>query len=617
MPMATLMIHPDFRALLQAAGLDTFDALFAAAEGPQVDGHRTRGVARIELAAPGGRTVGVFVKRRWGADARPRWRDLLHFRWPMTPARREWQNVLRLRRAGIAVSPPVAWGFDRAGEPRALTAFREVGGPSLAEWLADAAEHPVPRALRARVIRTVAFLARRLHEAGLSFPDFYAKHVYLPGVAVGQPRAVLIDVQRLRWATGGRKAGDLARLYVSASDHGVSRKDCARLVRAYLGNEPPGPLVRPPNLLGKLGEDLGHSVAHDLISRDEDDRRRRRALHDEARHLIARIRAAAARMPGRGRDPNLIAARRSPPAGVASLVHETMTEIDEGRLLVNEAFRPALEAAGLVTLDALMRVGGQLYREGFGRSTVRVELPDPDGGPPRAVYVKRYTRIPWWMRLRRTFSLNPPVSQARHEMRGIVRLADLGIASMRCVAVGEALPRRGRRERSCVVTEEVAGATQADEYFEAVFAGPLSPEQRAAKRDLIARIADLARRMHAANLSHRDFYLCHILVRRTEGGEPVLHLIDLQRLTHHRRGIGRRWVVKDLAALLFSSQPGPATGIRSPLFTNADRLRFARLYFGTDRLTAEHKDVLRAVVRKARRIARHDARKRRRTGGTA
>jgi hypothetical protein len=128
-------------------------------------------------------------------------------------------------------------------------------------------------------------------------------------------------------------------------------------------------------------------------------------------------------------------------------------------------------------------------------------------------------------------------------------------------------------------------------------------------------MAALARRLHDADLSHRDFYLCHIMVRPVGGREPVLHLIDLQRLTHHRRGIGRRWVVKDLAALLFSSMPGPATGIRSRAFTRTDRLRFARAYFQATRLAAEHKRLLRAVMRKAGRMARHDARKRAREGG--
>ncbi|MBL7139872.1 MAG: hypothetical protein ISS74_03100 [Planctomycetes bacterium] len=582
--MATLTIHPDYRPLLQAAGLDTFDALFQAAEGRQVDGHRSRGVSRIEVGREPDGPVGIYVKRFWGRAARPRWRDLLRLRRPMTPARYECVASQRLLQAGVEVARPVAWGASRdAGQPRALVAFREVEGPSLAEWLDRQPAAGCITGLDARHRRSLAealgHAVRRIHEACFSYPDLYAKHVYVEDADTVYPRIVLIDVQRLRRLWPWRRVRDLAALHVSTEGSGVRRTDRLRFLRAYLGGSP--------------------------TSR-------------RARRLIRRVERKAAQMPGRGRDPNLIAARRSPAPGVTSLAHETMTEVDGGRLLVNEAFRPMLQAAGLTTLDAIMNVGGgETYREGFGRSTVRLELADPAGTRPRAVYVKRYTRVPLRVQVRRTLSLNPPQSRARHEVRGMLRLADLGIPTMRCVALGEGLLHRGRQERSCLVTEEIEGATQADDYFEARFSGPLTPALQAEKRGLIGRIADLARRMHAANLSHRDFYLCHILIRPVEGGEPILHLIDLQRLTHHRRGIGRRWIVKDLAALLFSSWPGPATGIRSPVFTDSDRLRFARTYFQTGRLTAEQKDLLRAVVRKAGRIALHDARRRRRAGGTA
>ena len=580
--MTTLTIHPDWRALLQAARLDTFDALFAAADGAQVDGHRTRGVSRIDIGCgPEGR-VGLYVKRFWGDAARPRWRDLLRLRLPRTAARCEYAASERLLKAGVEVARPVAWGASRKGpEPRALVAFREVNGGSLSAWLAcqpASCVAGVDARHRHALAEALGRAVRRLHEADFSYPDLYAKHVFIGDADTLHPRIVLIDVQRLRPLWPWRRVRDLAALHVSTDGPGVRRTDRLRFLRAYLGASP---------------------------------------VSAGGRRLIRRIRDKAAKMPGRGRDPNLIGARRSPAPGVTPPVHETLTEVDGGRLLVNEAFRPALEAAGLVTLDALMRVEGETYREGFGRSTVRLELADPAGGPPQAVYVKRYTRVPWRTQLRRTLSLNAPVSRAWHEVRGMQRLADLDIPSMRCVALGEELSGPGRRERSCVVTEEVADATPADAYFEARFSGPPTPAGEAEKRDLIVRIADLARRMHAANLSHRDFYLCHVLIRHTAAGEPVLHLIDLQRLTHHRRGIGRRWIVKDLAALLYSSRPGPATGIRSPVFTGADRLRFARAYFGTRRLTADQRDLVWAAVRKARRIARHDARRAARTGGPA
>jgi heptose I phosphotransferase len=574
--MATLEIHPDYRTLLERGGLATFDALFAAGEAERVDGHRLRSVSRLHIPDADGAEVVVYLKRRWRPNARRSWRDLLRLTWPMPAAEREWTNAMRLVRAGIPVAARVAWGrSDDRGRPRTLVVFREVAGPSLAAWLHGARQIPPAPGLRRAVAKAVGRAVRALHDAGFSFPDLYGKHLYLENLESGRPRVVLIDVQRLRRATAARKAKDLAALLVSTGGLGASRSDRLRVLASYRGQ---------------------------------------RNLDAAGRALIGRIARAAARMPGRGRDPNLIDARRSAPPGLVPPADQRAVEVDGGRLRIRVALRPMLEAAGLMTLDAVMALeGGETFRVAPGRSTVRLELDDPAGGR-RAVYLKRHTGVPWRTKLRRTLSLNPPISLAKHEARGIVRLADIGIASMQRVAVGEEITHGGRRERSCIITEEIAGATQADDYAEAHFSGNPAADQVTAKRRLIDNMADLARRLHGARLSHRDFYLCHIMVRPLETGETVLHLIDLQRLTHHRRGIGERWVVKDLAALLFSSWPSPATGIRSPVFTQTDRLRFARAYFQADRLATAHKRLLRKVVAKARRIARHDARRRTRRG---
>ena len=572
--MTTLILQPEYREVLEAAGLADFDALFAAGERAQVDGHRLRSVSRLELRGGDGSPVVIYLKRWWGARAGASWRDLVRRRWPMCPARREWTNTMRLLAADIAVALPVAWGrSDGPGGPRALAAFRKVRGPSLAAWLDGLARGTSvpPPALRRRVAQTVGSAVRWLHDAGFSMPDLYAKHLYLEDLDAGRPRIVLIDLARVRRFGGSRAVFDFAALYVSTQVPGVRRTDRLRALKAYLG-------------AGQLGP--------------------------EARRFIARIQQAAARMPGRGMDPTTLAAHQTLPPGVVPLAEEKMVSADGGRLHVNEAFRPVLEAAGLTTLDCLMTLkGGEAYREVPGRFTVRVELADPAGGR-RALYVKRYTAVPLRTKLRRLLSLNPPISQGVKEAQGIARLANIGIAAMRPVVFGEELIARGWSERSCLVTEEVAGAAQADEYCEARFAPPSSRERVAEKRRLIRAIAALATQLHRARLSHRDFYLCHILVRPIAGAEPVLHLIDLQRLTHHRRGLGERWIVKDLAALLFSSWPSAATGIRSPVFTNTDRMRFARAYFGTARLTAGPKGLLRQVIAKARRIAQHEARRR-------
>jgi heptose I phosphotransferase len=298
------------------------------------------------------------------------------------------------------------------------------------------------------------------------------------------------------------------------------------------------------------------------------------------------------------------------------LAEERFSTVDGGRLRVNEAFRPALEAAGLSTLDALMAFeGGETYRVGPGRRTVRAELADP-AGAARVVYIKRHDRVPWQTKIRRTLRLGEPISMAEHEARNLVRLMDAGIPTVRCAAVGWEFTNGGRSERSCLVTEEVAGAVQADIYCERQFGKGSDRGKTVAKRRLIRALGRLVQQFHANGFIHRDFYLCHVLVRPVGPDDFVLHLIDLQRMMRFRggvpaspRGVPGRWIVKDLAALLFSSWPSPATFVRSEVFTNTDRMRFAREYFGTDRLSAAQKALVRRAIRKAQRIDRHERRR--------
>jgi heptose I phosphotransferase len=539
--MTTLEIQPEFRAMLDAAGLATFDALFDAGARELVDGHAERSVSRLHLRAADGSPVVVYLKRQWSAAARPSVKDFADFQWPTLPAKREWTNAMRLVAAGIPVSPPVAWGRDDSpGGPRSLIAFQEVAGPSLAAWLRDCDGAPAAGSadLRRAVAAAIGRAVRHLHDAGFSFPDLYAKHIYLEGLDSGQVRIVL-----------------------TTDTPCVTARDRLRVFKTYFGGA--------------------------------------------WRSALPAILALAARRRGRGQDPRLMASRKQDPATEGRIV-----TLDGGRLLVNKAFLPALEAAGLTTFEAVMNLqGGEPYRVVPGRSTVRVELPDPKGGPS-AVYVKRYTYAPCCAGLRRLLRLDPPRSFADRELRSMYRGIDAGISAMRWVAVGEERPGGGAAQRSCLVTEEISGGVQADEYCEAAFGADRSREALARKRRLIRAMAQLARRFHGAGLVHRDFYLCHILVRPVQGAEPALHLIDLARVERRPEGVPERWVVKDLAALLFSSWPSPATKVRSPIFTRTDCVRFAREYFQTRRLAAGQKRLIRRVVRKARWIARREARRR-------
>jgi len=579
--MDLLSIHPDARVLLEANGLASFEALFAAGDAGLMDGHQERSVSRVELRAASGEPVVIYLKRRWGRAVGRSWADLLRLKWPACATAREWSNIQRLAAAGIPVADPVAWGRAAGPEgPRTLLAVREVRGLSLASWLdrlTPGGAEPHPHSV-AQVAAAVGKAVRRLHDAGYSFPDLYAKHVFLEDTGIGVPRIVFIDPARLRRLTRRRAAADWAALLATTETPALTHEDYSLALRVYFGEE------APPAILEQFAR---------------------------------RVKRIACKIAGRGRDPHLMPARRVAPSGMVPLAEERFSTVDGGRLRVNEAFRPALEAAGLSTLDALMAFeGGETYRVGPGRRTVRVELADP-AGAARILYIKRHDRVPWQTKIRRTLGLGEPISIAEYEARNIVRLMDAGIPTVRCAAVGWEFTNGGRGERSCLVTEELAGAVQADVYCERQFGSAGGGGKTAARRRWIRALGRLARQFHGSGFVHRDFYLCHVLVRPVPARRDcVLHLIDLQRMMRFRggvpaspRGVPGRWIVKDLAALVFSSWPSPATFIRSEVFTDTDRMRFAREYFGTDRLSAAQKALVRRAVRKARRIEGHERRR--------
>ncbi|MEW6747146.1 MAG: lipopolysaccharide kinase InaA family protein [Planctomycetota bacterium] len=99
--------------------------------------------------------------------------------------------------------------------------------------------------------------------------------------------------------------------------------------------------------------------------------------------------------------------------------------------------------------------------------------------------------------------------------------------------------------------------------------------------------------LHEAGFCHRDLYLCHVF-----WSPSGLRLIDLHRVEEFLV-VPRRWRVKDLAALHYSSL---ATGVRPK-----DRLRVLKAYLGGEAFWARRakRRWIAAVERKAARIERH------------
>lgn len=230
-------------------------------------------------------------------------------------------------------------------------------------------------------------------------------------------------------------------------------------------------------------------------------------------------------------------------------------------LVLEEPFRTLW--AGQDPFRAAAALQGKVLRELEGRRTLRAEVAG------RGYYVKLHRGVGWGEIFKNLFTARLPVLGAEHEWLAIRRLTELGVDTMKAVAFG----RRGSNPaklESFIVTEELAPTVSLEDYCRD---WPTQPPAPALKRALIARVAEMARRMHQGGVNHRDCYICHFLLHTDPAPTPDrlrLSLIDLHRAQVRDR-TPRRWRDKDLSALHFSSLE---IGL-----TVRDRLRFLQSYF--------------------------------------
>lgn len=235
-------------------------------------------------------------------------------------------------------------------------------------------------------------------------------------------------------------------------------------------------------------------------------------------------------------------------------------------LELSNHLRDNLPADG--AFDAIMRMDGQPFRHHKHRRTIKVTI----GG--REYFIKTHGRTAWPEILKNALRGRWPVLTALPEWRAIERLAALGIATTPAAGVGA----RGvfPNQESFLATEALQGMVHLDELQDRI-ALLDRPRRIALRRALVIQAARLARIIHANGLNHRDFYLCHFMVRDRDwsswrpGDELTLHLIDLHRMQIRHR-TPARWAIKDISGLLFSSLDAGLT------FT--DWLRFLEEYWG-------------------------------------
>jgi len=226
------------------------------------------------------------------------------------------------------------------------------------------------------------------------------------------------------------------------------------------------------------------------------------------------------------------------------------------------------------------RLEGEVFRQVARRRTIKVSF------GVKSYFAKIHYGVGWGEIFKNLLQGRLPVVSARNEWLAIQALRTAGVPTMDGVLYCESgiIPAQ---KKSAILTRSLENRISLEEYK---FEDPII------KRNLIELIATMTKRMHAAGVNHRDYYLCHFLLDQYSDGLQ-LNLIDLHR-AQLRPSVPRRWLLKDLGGLLFSAL---GKGM-----TKRDLLRFVRAYSGGLSTLHVNKSFWCGVIGRARKLYLQD-----------
>ncbi len=216
----------------------------------------------------------------------------------------------------------------------------------------------------------------------------------------------------------------------------------------------------------------------------------------------------------------------------------------------------ALQKVGVSTFEQAMNLRGKAFRDVPGRKTMRVELniANKDVGVGKSYFIKQHFGVGWSEIIKNLISFKKPILGAMTEVSAIQKLTELGIPTTPLVAYGQ----QGCSPacfniaslRSFVMTEDLGDIISLEELSVGWQEKPQEFKQK-----LMRELAQLAGKLHAAGLCHRDFYLCHFVIKKQDLDNQYLnlYLIDLHRMLQGQQ-VNSRAVMKDIAGFYFSAK---------------------------------------------------------------
>ncbi len=255
-------------------------------------------------------------------------------------------------------------------------------------------------------------------------------------------------------------------------------------------------------------------------------------------------------------------------------------------------------------LEAFFRIDGETVKHVV--ASRRIFRFERDG---KQFYMKAHYGVGWREIFKNLMQLKKPVLGAENEWLAIRAFAKpaVNIATTPLAAWG----KQGwnpATQCSFIITDAIENTEDLEHWLPRLQQHGDKKQALRLKRIVLEQVAGIAKRLHGNGMNHRDFYLCHFRIALPEQGLPdvnkiQLYLMDLHRV-QQRPIASHRWIVKDIAGLLFSA----LYDSRELLLTRGDILRFIENYTGQPWRQAlkDRKEFWQDVVKRIVRTYKHD-----------
>lgn len=251
---------------------------------------------------------------------------------------------------------------------------------------------------------------------------------------------------------------------------------------------------------------------------------------------------------------------------------------DKKGFVLNKDALPVLEELGLNSVEEADAFAlGKELRRYPEKSIVRFTHAG------QTYFLKRYHYSRLSIFLRAALKWNFPVFSGLVEWQRLKQLGELDFRVPEAVAAG--VGGTLLYGLSFILLKELPGQS-----FEVLLQNKESFSLRRQRR-LARALGQWVRRFHDHGFCHKDLYLCHLFCT----DEDALGMLDCERIEFWPGAVPERWIVKDLAALLYSSKDLVASSVRRSFICGywPDKESFRGAH-----------SLRRGILRKAERLAR-------------